>query len=253
MRYTRDQVTVLHALRDARRVLARAIEEERGGLAVMQLLKRDRALVENCDDSTLLLLLSRFISPAESVCPLVMAVRLDRFNLIQPLLQRGADTERKWQGTSALQLLTDPWSAHANSQARLEALSHFPAVTFRKPFLFWNLLRTHKEERDLSIAQVFVDAKADVNAVVGTWSMARIAMVKNNTRMLQLLVHAGAKLFPLPAAELSNVDPIILCEAYKSHLLNLQAHLGDVLSVGFGALIPLIREYVTLTCRDCDC
>lgn len=128
----------------------------------------------------------------EAVCPLRLALRIQRPDLLRMLLIAGADVERVFGGQKALDELTDARSAYADNVCmRVEALSYFPASSLHSSHLLCNVLRTQDEIRDLVVLRFLILAKANVHDD----APVQIAAKQNHPRMLRVLMEAGASVF----------------------------------------------------------
>lgn len=180
-------------------------------------------------DSRLVPLLSLFLDGAP-VCPLLLALWLERADLVGMLLKKGANNQRFWYGTNALREVTNAYSPYAeNISMRMQALAHFPKRTLRRPQLLINVLATIDENRDLPILQSLMAAKTNVDDVrAGELVPTQIAALYNNSRMLRMLIEAGASVYPVRCISVEPETVVRrLCDPYFAALGRTAVEMGS--------------------------
>lgn len=132
------------------------------------------------------------IREKKPVCPLLLALELDRMDLIGVLLQRGADPEREpLPDLTALHCLLVS-ERFANDPMRMSAILRFPPAALCQPRRVASILFTRNEARDLPVLEAMIAAKADVNDTGGI-PLSAVAARENNAKMLETLLRAGAR------------------------------------------------------------
>lgn len=143
------------------------------------------------DDDVLVPLLSLFIPSIQidrqMVCPLLLALELQRVDLMGVLLQHGAPPERR--SALALKKLLAAWQ---HLDPHLTVINQFPAALRCKPsVLIPHILYSRDEARDLPVLEAILAAKADVTDKWGA-RLTLAAAQANNAQMLGALMAAGA-------------------------------------------------------------
>lgn len=140
----------------------------------------------------------------QAICPLILALAIERDDLLLDLLEQGAWIQRSWGTLNIVDIVFRP-----KSPLRIERrMWLIPQIVKRRPDLLVGcrlvhmLLSTDDDARDAPILKVLLEAKAGVNeAAACSQTPAQHAASRNLPRMLQHLLDAGADLIFSPGQE----------------------------------------------------